>query len=385
VILLSSKVLITGGAGFIGSYIAERLLEKGYFVKIYDKLLEENYGPNPSTPSYLPINHENLKFIKGDLNDKNLLKRELEDTEIIIHLASKLGIGRSMYEIENFIKENTLGTSTLLDILVNSNNNVNKLIIASSNCIYGEGLVKCPNCGVFKPQMRSPSQMKNKIWDIICPNCKIPTVPQLTPEETPPDCTSIYAYSKLHQEQLCLFIGKTYDINVTSLRLFNVIGARQALSNPYTGVCAIFTTSLLCGNPPLIYEDGLQSRDFVNVNDVANAFMLAIENSNSKNEIFNVGTGTSTLLLKLAELLSNLINPKIKPKILQVGRIGDVRNCIADISKIKNKLGFKPKYTFEDSVIQMIDYIKNLNKKIINNLNDKTLAVLKELQDKKII
>ncbi|MHA1339514.1 MAG: NAD-dependent epimerase/dehydratase family protein [Promethearchaeota archaeon] len=382
---MTSKFLITGGAGFIGSYIVEKLLNKGNEVVIYDKLVEENYGDHPKIPIYLPLENKDLKFIRADINEKTKLENAIKEADVLIHLASKLGIGKSMYQIEDFIRDNTLGTATLLDILINKEHSVKKLIIASSNSIYGEGFVECENCGIFKPQMRMKNQLQKKQWNIICPKCGGTTKPVPTPENSKLDCTSIYAYSKLHQEQLSMFIGKTYGINTTALRLFNVIGPRQSLSNPYTGVCAIFVTSLLCGNPPTVYEDGLQTRDFINVNDIAEAFILVIENPNSRNEIFNVGTGHPTTVLKLAETLSELINPQIKPKILQLGRVGDVRNCIANISKIKNKLGFTPKYNFDDSIRQVLTYIKNLDKKIIRQMNDKTKKALEELIEKKVV
>lgn len=377
---MGKKILVTGGAGFIGSHLVDELVKLGHDVTVYDCLVPENFGPTQDVPQYLS---KKARMIRSNLLDYEVLKSAMKETDIVFHLASKLGIGKSMYEIRNFIQDNTLGTSNLLNILANESHSVKKLIVASSNSIYGEGLAKCDSCGTVKPNMREKDQLDKKDWNIRCPICNSVVTPIPTNENTNPNCTSIYAHTKLHQEQLCMLIGKAYSIDTTALRFFNVLGPRQALSNPYTGVCAIFATSLLCGNPPLIYEDGGQTRDFVNVYDIVQALILAMNEPNARNEVFNVGTGIATSVLILAGKISQKINPNIKPKIVSQARFGDIRHCFADISKIKKILGFSPKFKLEDSINQVIDWISQDKKG--KSLSDKSLEAEKELKNKGIL
>jgi dTDP-L-rhamnose 4-epimerase len=380
VLFLKKNILVTGGAGFIGSHLVDELVTLGHNVTIYDCLVPENFGDAQSPPIYMS---NKARFIRANILDYENLKEAVKEADVVFHLASKLGIGKSMYEIRNFIQDNTLGTSNLLNILANENHSVKKLIVASSNSIYGEGSAVCEKCGIVKPKMREKEQLDRKDWNIKCPTCGSIVKSINTTENMNPDCTSIYAHTKMHQEQLCLLVGKAYSIDTTALRFFNVLGARQALSNPYTGVCAIFATSLLCGNPPLIYEDGKQSRDFVNVKDIVQALVLAITNPNAKNEIFNVGTGIATSVLQLAEKITQSINPNIKPRIVAQARFGDIRHCIADITKIKEKLGYKPKFQLEDSLKQVIEWVKLESKS--KKLQDKSTDAEKELKNKGIL
>ncbi|MHA1916677.1 MAG: NAD-dependent epimerase/dehydratase family protein, partial [Promethearchaeota archaeon] len=255
--------------------------------------------------------------------------------------------------------------------------NVKKVILTSSNTVYGEGKVKCSNCGVIFPKSRSGNQLKSRAWELTCPKCGSTTTPLLTDEKTPYNSKSIYALSKQVQEEMCLMIGKTYGIDISILRLFLVYGPRQTPSNPYTGVCAIFCTRLLNGHRPIIFEDGLQTRDFVNVKDVCQALFLAMNNQSANGKILNVGTGIPITIKEVAETLIGKINPKLSPIYNQQYRIGDVRHCAADISKIKKLLGFSPKISFNEGIEEYVNWIKTQK-----NSQDKTGKALCELVEK---
>ncbi len=354
--LMTNKILITGGAGFIGSHLVDKLIEeKKYEITVFDILEEQVHGNNNKFPDYL---NKNVKFIQGSVTDYEKLYELVKDHDTVYHLAAMVGVGQSMYEIRKYIEHNILGTANLLDIIANKEHNVKKIILASSNTIYGEGKSNCPKCGVVYPKLRTIKQLKERDWDINCPNCGVKVKPLLTDEMTRLNSSSIYAFSKQAQEKATMLIGNTYGINTTVLRFFLVYGPRQALSNPYTGVCAIFGARLFKGKPPIIYEDGLQTRDFVNVKDACQALVLAMENKKSNGEIFNVGSGMPIKVKEIADIMIQKINPTIKPVYNGKYRIGDIRHCTADISKIKSKLGYKATIKFEEGINQLIEWIK---------------------------
>lgn len=349
------KILITGGAGFIGSHLVDGLLKQGHDITVYDSLDSQVHGINQKKPAFLA---NNIRFIHNDVRNMDVLLEALKDVEVIYHLAAAVGVGQSMYQIDKYIDVNAGGTAKLLDLIVNKAKNIKKVIIASSNTIYGEGVYECSKCGRVYPQIRDSQQMDAKDWELECPNCKIKVVPIPTDEQKPSQCTSTYAYSKKFQEDLAMLIGKTYGIDTTILRFFCVYGSRQSLQNPYTGVYAIFSTSLLNGNPPVIYEDGLQTRDFIHVSDICQGLTLAMERPEAKFEVFNVGTGQPVNVIKVAQTLAKLINPKIKPIITNKYRKGDIRHCFADITKIASKLGYSPKIDFETGIQEVVDWVK---------------------------
>ena len=351
---MGKKILITGGAGFIGSHLVDDLVEKGHDVTIFDSLLPQVHKDG-KFPDYLP---ESVKLIKKDILDRMEFRTAIVETDVIYHLAARVGVVQSMYQIDNFTEVNMTGTARLLDILVNEDHSVKKLIVASSNTVYGEGKYFCDDCGPIYPEPRRKLQLDNKDWEISCPICSKKMKPSPTDEKTPYNSTSIYALGKEVQEKECLMVGKTYGIDTTILRFFLVYGSRQALTNPYTGVCAIFSTSLLNGNQPNLYEDGNQSRDFVHVKDICQALTLSMEKSRAKNEIFNVGTGHQITINEVAQTLADHINPKIRPKISEKYRLGDIRHCFPDISKISEALGYKPKYMFKDGITELIEWVK---------------------------
>jgi dTDP-L-rhamnose 4-epimerase len=252
------KLLITGGAGFIGSHLVDALIDRGHEVAIYD-----NFEPqvHKTEPEYL---NKNAELIRADVRDKETLKNAIMDTEIIFYQAAMVGVGQSMYQVEKYVDVNTFATAKLLDILANEEHSVKKLIVASSMSIYGEGAYQCGDCGIVYPALRS----EERRWEMTCPNCGKEVVPMPTGESKPLQPTSIYAVTKKDQEEMCLAIGRSYGIPTVALRYFNVYGPRQSLNNPYTGVCAIFSSRIKNKNPPLIFEEGLQSRDFISVHDI---------------------------------------------------------------------------------------------------------------------
>ena len=346
------KILITGGVGFIGSHLVDALVGRGHEVVIYD-----NFEPqvHKKEPEYL---NRNAEVIKADVRDKDTLKDAVMDSGIIFHQAAMVGVGQSMYQVEKYVDVNTFATAKLLDILANEEHSVKKLIVASSMSIYGEGTYQCGDCGIVYPALRSEEQLMRRRWEMTCPNCGKEVKPLPTDETKPLQPTSIYAVTKKDQEEMSLAIGRAYSIPTVALRYFNAYGPRQSLNNPYTGVCAIFSARIKNNNSPLIFEDGLQSRDFVSVHDVVEANILAMESSNANYEVFNVGTGRATNILEIAQMLIKLYNKdsNLSPEITNKYRAGDIRHCFADISKIKNKLGYKPKIDFEEGMKELVEW-----------------------------
>ncbi|MBD3196871.1 MAG: NAD-dependent epimerase/dehydratase family protein [Candidatus Lokiarchaeota archaeon] len=377
---MSKSVLLTGGAGFIGSHVVDRLImENKYEITVLDILEPQVHGDKATVPAYL---NPEAEFIQGSVEDYELMDDLIQNNDILIHLAAMVGVGQSMYQIKKYVRHNTYGTSVLLDILSNKKHSVQKVVIASSNTIYGEGKYNCVQCGVKYPDFREKPQLKEKDWELKCPDCGKKMDPLPTDETTPFNSSSIYALTKQNQEQMGLMIGKTYGIDTTILRFFLVYGPRQSLSNPYTGVCAIFSSRLLNNQAPLVFEDGLQSRDFVHVNDIAQAILLSIKKKKAKHQIYNVGSGESISIKNVAETLAEKINPKVKPIYNEQYRVGDIRHCVADISKIKNHLGYQPKVRFQDGIEDLIHWIR---KKTSNNKSNSSQRAIDELQDKGLI
>lgn len=346
------KILVTGGAGFIGSHLVDALVDEWHEVVIYDNLEPQVHK---AEPEYL---NKGAELIRADMRDKDTLKNAVMDAEIIFHQAAAVGVGQSMYQVEKYVEVNTMATAKLLDMLVNEEHEVKKLIVASSMSIYGEGAYECENCGIVYPSLRLDAQLKRREWEMKCPKCGKIVKPITTSEDKPLHPTSIYAITKRDQEEMCLTVGRAYGIPAVALRYFNVYGPRQSLSNPYTGVCAIFSSRIKINNHPLIFEDGLQSRDFVSVHDIIQANLLAMKSSNANYEVFNVGTEKATNILEIAQVLIKLYNKgsNLNPEITNKYRAGDIRHCFADISKIKNKLGYEPKVGFEGGMKELVEW-----------------------------
>jgi dTDP-L-rhamnose 4-epimerase len=255
------------------------------------------------------------------------------------------------------MQANTMGTAVMLELLASGEYPIEKLLVASSMSIYGEGAYECPSCGPVYPQLRTTEQLRERNWEMLCPSCQKVVMPTPTGEDKPLFPTSIYAISKRDQEEMCLAIGRAYDIPTVALRYFNAYGPRQALSNPYTGVAAIFSSRLLNGNPPLIFEDGLQSRDFTHVSDIVQANLLAMESEQADYEVFNVGTGRSLSILDVANALSNGMGVAVEPQIAGKFREGDIRHCYGDISKARRVLGYEPRVAFEDGISDLVEWV----------------------------
>ena len=341
------KVLVTGGAGFIGSHVVERLLDLGHSVRVFDKLVDqvhEGHGPR-----YVPHDAE---FIRGDMVNGDALADAIDGVDQIVHLAAEVGVGQSMYEVQRYVDANTGGTGVLLDILVNGSDRIGKLVVASSMSIYGEGLYVCNVHGEQTPRLRSELQLRERRWEPECAVCQQPLAPIATPETKQLFPSSIYAISKMDQELLSLSIGTAYDIDVTAVRYFNVYGPRQALSNPYTGVAAIFSGRLLNGQAPIIMEDGQQRRDFIHVEDVARATVNALTAPKAAGQAINIGVGDPITITQVATVLAGALGVDIEPEITGQFRAGDIRHCWADPTQARELLGFEPEHRFLDRGIK---------------------------------
>ena len=351
------KILVTGGAGFIGSHLVDALLRAGHAVRVFDNLDPQVHGPlreQGRWPAYLACDCEK---VLGDVRDRDALRRALDGIYVVFHEAAAVGVGQSMYEVRRYVDVNTLGTATLLDILANEKHNVQKLLVASSMSIYGEGAYECPQDGRVYPRLRAPDQLARREWDMRCPLCARPVAWVPTGEDKPSYSTSIYAVSKKDQEEMSLCMGRAYNIPTVALRYFNTYGPRQALSNPYTGVAAIFSARLLNDRPPQIFEDGQQRRDFVHVSDIVQANLVAMQSDAANGDCFNVGTGQPVSVLDVANALSQALGKDIQPAIVARFREGDIRHCVADISRLR-RLGYAPRVSFADGMRELADWVR---------------------------
>jgi len=347
---MPERVLVTGGAGFIGSHLVDALVNKGHRVRILDNL-EPQVHVKP--PAYL---NKNAEFIKGDIRVISDIKKALKNIDVLYHFAAMVGVGQSMYQIRRYTEVNTYGTAKLLETIISGHYNISKLIVASSMSIYGEGAYSCRGCGMVYPKLRSEEQLKAARWEVECADCDHSVHPVATREDKPLYPTSIYAIGKRDQEEMFHAVGHAYNLPTVALRFFNTYGTRQSLSNPYTGICAIFLSRIKNNRPPLIFEDGRQLRDFVSVHDIVQACLLGMEKKAADYHTFNVGSGKSISINEVAKLLVNLVGKKIVPQITGKFRAGDIRHCYADISLIKDKLGYKPKISMENGMTELITW-----------------------------
>jgi dTDP-L-rhamnose 4-epimerase len=349
---MPSRVLITGGAGFIGSHVADLLLREAYQVRVLDCLDAQVHGAASVPPAYLD---REVELITGDVRDADAVARALENVDAVIHLAARVGVGQSMYEMASYIAANEGGTAVLLEAL--SRKPVARLVVASSMSIYGEGAARDGEGIEVSPPERSLAQLRRGAWDLE-DETGAPLTPVPTSERKPPSLSSVYALNKYAQERLCLIAGRAYDIPTIALRFFNVFGTRQALSNPYTGVLAIFAARLLNDRPPRIFEDGNQQRDFVHVSDVAQACLCAVQSEQGIGAAFNVGSGEPRTVRSIAEDLAAVLNKgEVRPHVLGKFRAGDIRHCFADISHSRSVLGFVPKVNFRDGLAELAEWL----------------------------
>jgi dTDP-L-rhamnose 4-epimerase len=350
---MKKRILITGGAGFIGSHLTDELLASGYQVRILDNLSSQVHGLNCERPEYLAADAE---LIVGDVGDAATVRRSLKGIDAVFHFAAKVGVGQSMYEVADYTSVNNLGTATLLQALIERP--IEKLIVASSMSLYGEGLYRTPCGDLFAGTERSLAQLKSHQWELHSPAGEILT-PVPTPESKLPTLASVYALSKFDQERLSLVVGRAYSISTVALRFFNVYGTRQALSNPYTGVMAIFASRLMNSNPPRIFEDGLQRRDFVSVRDVAHGCRLALEVPEATGGIFNIGSGEHYTICELAQRIARVMGKEeIEPEITGQYRVGDVRHCFADIALARQTLRFNPQVQLETGLEELVAWLE---------------------------
>jgi len=346
------NILVTGGAGFIGSHLVDALIERGHDVRVLDLLVPQVHGNG--TAQYL---NPRAEFIHGDVCDPKTVQRCLQDIDAVFHEAAEVGVGQSMYEIDRYVKANDLGTGILLQNVIRLKDRIRKLIVASSMSIYGEGAYTCAGCGTTYPQLRSAAQLVARRWEMECPACDAQLAPAPTREDKPLFPTSVYAITKQDQEQFCLVVGRAYGIPTVALRYFNVYGPRQALSNPYTGVCAIFSARLLNDQPPLIFEDGEQTRDFVHVSDVVQANLRALESDGADYSAVNIGTGAATSVQQIARLLAHGLGKDIEPEIVAKYREGDIRHCVSDISRARKQLGYTPQVSLEQGIPELLKWV----------------------------
>ncbi|HKR95216.1 MAG TPA: NAD-dependent epimerase/dehydratase family protein [Candidatus Angelobacter sp.] len=349
---MAKNILITGGAGFVGSHLTDALLASGHNVRIFDNLTEQVH--HDGIPDYLSPDAE---FVYGDVRDANALRRALSGIDVVFHLAAAVGVGQSMYEIERYMGTNTQGTAVLLQELLPRLDRMEKLILASSMSIYGEGKYLCAHCGDAAPGPRSTGQLRLKQWEPACPSCGSTLTPAPTDESKPLQCSSIYSLSKKDQEEMCLLFGRTYGLPVVALRYFNIYGTRQSLSNPYTGVAAIFASRLMNGNSPMIFEDGQQLRDFVSVKDIVRANLLAMERPQAHGMALNIGSGQPISIREVATELARAMDTKIPAELTQKYRVGDVRHCFADISAANQFLGYEPQVRFTQGLTELAQWL----------------------------
>ena len=348
------RVLVTGGAGFIGSHTTDMLIEKGYDVRIMDNL--ENQVHQNKKPDHL---NSSVEFVSGDINDKNLWRKVLSGVDAVIHLAAMVGVGQSMYQPVRYIMANTVGTANMYEVILENpelKKQIQKIVVASSKSIYGEGAYKCKTHGTIYPNYREISQLEKGDWEVHCPSCGEHVEPVGVTEEKPVQNISIYALSKYDTERVAIDFGIALGIPTVAFRYFNVYGPRQSLSNPYTGVIAIFLSRLKNSNPPIVYEDGNQLRDFIYIEDIARVNTLALESDSVTADVFNVGSGRPTSLNRILELLSGLTGINVDSDITKRFRPGDNRHDFSDISKINKKLGYKPKFELKEGLRRLIEW-----------------------------
>jgi dTDP-L-rhamnose 4-epimerase len=347
-------ILVTGGAGYIGSHLVDALVGRDYRVTVLDNL-EPQVHRSGTWPSYA---NPKATYVKGDVRDRSVFEPLVLQSQAVVHFGAAVSVGQSMYQVDRYVDVNTRGTALLLDILVNAKHHVEKVIVASSIGVYGEGAYECAAHGAVAPTIRSEQQLATRDWEQRCPRCAAHVRSIPTPEDKALYRDNIYSMTKYHQEEMVLLIGKTYGIPSVAPRFFNVYGPRQSLSNPYAGVAAIWLSRLLNGKQPVVFEDGGQLRDFVSIHDVVDCLVLMLEKPGADYLPVNVGSGETITILDIAKLLGRLLGTSIDPQITQTGRKFDIRHNTADISRARQALGFAPQVSLEDGFSELIEWAK---------------------------
>lgn len=351
---MGKRILVTGGAGFIGSFLVDKLIAKGHRVAVFDNLSPQVH-PGGEPPAYL---NPDAEFVKGDVLSRSKLLRALKDVEAVYHFAAAVGVGQSQYQIHHYVQTNVGGTAVLFDILANEKHAVQHVVIAGSKSSYGEGLYEHPARGKVRPPLRTEADIAGGRWEPRLPDSPdAPLKPLPTDETQCLNATNVYSQTKKDQEEYALMIGQVYNLPVTVFRFFNVYGPRQSLSNPYTGVAAIFMSLLKNERPPVIFEDGRQTLDFISVHDVAHACALAIEKPElTAGQVFNLGNGVPITVLELAQLLIKIYGKDLEPQVTGKFRKGDVRHCYADITKLVERLGYRPRVSLEEGLRELVEW-----------------------------
>jgi dTDP-L-rhamnose 4-epimerase len=348
--IVGQIVLVTGGAGFIGSHVADELLAAGYQVRALDNLTDQVHL-GAGRPAYLD---GEVELVIGDVRDSTIVRNALQGVDAVVHLAARVGVGQSMYELSEYAGANTTGTAVLLQQILDRP--VRKLLVASSMSIYGEGAYVDADGIASCAGERSPEQLERAAWDPVGEDGRrLSPVP--TPENKQPALASVYALTKYDQERLCLLFGAAYGIPTVALRFFNTYGPRQALSNPYTGVLAIFAARLLNGKPPLVFEDGQQRRDFVSVKDVARACRLALEQDGADGQSLNVGSGRDVSVVEVAEQLGRVLELEVDAEVTGKYRTGDIRHCFADVRVARELIGYAPEVGLEAGIADLAAWL----------------------------
>jgi dTDP-L-rhamnose 4-epimerase len=352
---LDKTILITGGAGFIGSHCADNLLQRGYRVRALDSLDPQVHGPARQRPDYLS---REVELMVGDVRDPKIVRKALTGVSAVFHFAARVGVGQSMYNVADYTSVNDVGTAVLLEALIERAREqpFDRLVVASSMSIYGEGLYRTEGGGLVGDAARDVAQLRRGAWDPVdCDGRAL--LPVATPESKCPALNSVYALGKYDQERLCLMLGAAYRIPTVALRFFNVYGSRQALSNPYTGVLAIFAARLLNDNRPLVFEDGQQRRDFVHVRDVAEACRLALEAKGAAGGVFNIGSGRSYTIVEIGERVADVMGVSLEPEVTGEYRVGDVRHCFGDITAARQVLNYQPRIQLDQGLAELADWL----------------------------
>ena len=365
------KILVTGGAGYIGSHLVDALVGREYEVTVFDSL-EPQVHRSGTWPVYA---NAKATYVRGDVRDRDTFTTLVTAADAVVHFAAAVAIGQSMYQIDRYVGINTGATGLLLDILVNNKHHVEKLIVASSVGVFGEGAYSCAKCGPQAPGLRPAAQLEAKDWEPHCPTCNANLVPVPTPEGKFLHRDNIYSMTKYHQEEMTLLIGKTYGIPAVAPRFFNVFGPRQSLSNPYAGVAAIFLGRLMNDKQPVVFEDGGQLRDFVSIHDVVSCLVLMLEKPGADYLPVNIGSGTRISILEIAKTLAKLTGKGIEPQVLDTGRTFDIRHCFADITRAKATLGYEPAVTFEQGMAELIEWAQSSPERPVD-MFDKAMAEL---------
>ena len=355
------KVLISGGAGFIGSNLALKLIDKGYEVVLLDNLSRQIHGDNPEDSYTYNLIKNKCELIVGDVTNFEDWRKSLKGVDVVVHLAAETGTGQSMYEINKYVDVNIGGTAKLMEVITNEANQVKKVVVAASRAVYGEGKFQCEEHGIVYPESREDQDMSRGDFEVKCPICNQNVEMLPTDEESKLHPTSVYGHTKQSQEELCMIVGKSINLPVVAFRFQNVYGPGQSLKNPYTGILSIFSTRIKNGNGLNIFEDGLETRDFVYIEDITDSITLGIENDNANFQSFNVGSGEKIDVLTVANTLKEKYGSNVNINVSGNYRLGDIRHNLGDLTKIRTLLGYEPKVKFTEGISNFVDWVEKQN------------------------